>query len=422
VSDSSLSELVAQVAPGVVLAGTLDTKSEEIGYVVEAMRRRGLATIVIDCGILGTPGMAATVDRESVARAAGCDLAALRHGRNREEAIPAMGRGLAAVLEALLATGKVRGFFGIGGGTGAALAAAAFRVLPFGLPKLLVTTVASGDTRPYVGMKDVVLIHSVVDVLGLNDFLRRLLRQAAAAMAALLAEGPEARQAGRLCVGMTSYGSTTPAAMRAWENLTGRGFEVMTFHARGIGGQAMEELIRQDAVQAVLDLTTTEIADEIVGGINSAGPDRLTAAGRKALPQVVLPGAIDMVNFGARGSVPQRFAGRNLVFHTPYATLMRTTPSENVAMAEFMAERLNAARGPVTVVIPLRGFSAYDSEGAPFFDPEADRVFRETLAARLAPRIAVRCIDAHINDPACVDVATELLLEMIGTNEQGRMR
>jgi uncharacterized protein (UPF0261 family) len=408
---------------GIVIACTLDTKSEEIGFVRDELARHGLRAILIDCGILGEPAIEPSVSRAEVARAGGTTIEALREGRNREVAIPAMIRGLEATIRRLHAEGRILGYLGIGGGTNSALASAAFRLLPFGLPKMLVSTVAAGDTRPFIDIKDVVLVHSVVDILGLNGFLRGVLRRSCAALAGMVHETTREIAAARsptMMVGLTAFGSTTPAAMRAWADLTRAGLEVLTFHARGIGGRAMETLIRQGEIRAVLDLTITEIADELVGGIFSAGPDRLSAAAEAGLPQVILPGSIDMVNFGAPPTVPERFRDRQFVSHTPLTTLMRTTPEENAAMAHFVANALNRARGPVTVLLPERGFSAYDVAGGPFHNPEADAAFRDELTALLEPRVNVKRIDAHINDPVCAGRASQLLLEMIQLSKNER--
>lgn len=408
-----------QPAAGIVIACTLDTKSAEIAFVRDELRRHGLEAVILDCGILGEPSIEPTISRAEIARAGGETIEALREGRDRSVAIPAMIRGLEATLRRLAAEGRVLGYLGIGGGTNAALASAAFRILPFGVPKMLVSTVAAGDTRGFIDIKDVMLVHSVVDILGLNDFLRGILRQACAGLAGVVRETAQASATAApqsRMVGLTAFGSTTPAAMRIWQTLTDTGLEVLTFHARGTGGRAMEALVREGRFRAVVDLTITEIADELVGGIFSAGPDRLSAAGDMGLPQLVLPGSIDMVNFGARGTVPERFAGRTFVSHTPLSTLMRTTVAENAAMAQMVAHRLNAARGPVAVLLPERGFSAYDAEGAPFHDPAADAAFRDTLTAVLRPGIEVRRIDAHINDPACADLASRMLHGMLSNH------
>jgi uncharacterized protein (UPF0261 family) len=408
---------------GIVIACTLDTKSEEIDFVRRELARHGLAAIIIDCGILGEPGVAATIGRGDIAKAGGSTIEALREGRNREVAIPVMIRGLEVTVQRLHSEGRILGYLGVGGGTNAALAAAAFRLLPCGLPKMLISTVAAGDTRPFIDIKDVALIHSVVDILGLNGFLRGVLSRACAALAGMV--GEVARQAASVApssmvVGLTAFGSTTPAAMRAWADLTRAQLEVLTFHARGIGGRAMETLIREGEIGAVLDLTITEIADELVGGIFSAGADRLSAAAERGLPQVILPGSIDMVNFGAPPTVPERFRGRRFVSHTPFTTLMRTTPEENAAMARFVAKALNRARGPTTVLLPERGFSAYDIAGGPFHDPEADASFCDELTALLDRGVRIERIDAHINDAACAARASQLLLDMIQSSQNGR--
>ncbi|MBN8943029.1 MAG: Tm-1-like ATP-binding domain-containing protein [Rhizobiales bacterium] len=405
---------VSDASPAIVVAGTLDTKGAEIAFVRREFERRGHRVIVIDCGILGEPGTAATIGRAAVAKAGGGDITAMRAAHDRADAIPTMIRGLEALLTELRDQGQVAGYFGLGGGTNAALASAAFHVLPFGVPKMLVSTVACGNTRPFIGMKDVVLIHSVVDILGLNPFLEGVLVQAITGLSAMAgAASAASRPAAGTSLGMTTFGSTTEGAMIAHEALTRHGLDILSFHARGIGGEAMEAFIREGRIRAVLDLTTTEIADELVGGICSAGPDRLSAAGERGLPQVVLPGAIDIVNFGPRPTVPERFRGRTMTAHTPQATLMRTTVDENVAIAAFIAEKLNRARGPAAVVLPLRGFSAYDIEGGPFFDPAADAAFCDSLTGKLDRHIPVARVDAHINQHAVIDRATALLIDML---------
>ena len=399
----------------VVMAATLDTKFAEIEFVRARFAAEGIETLLIDCGVLGVAGTAADISRESVAEAGGMSLAALQAARSREKSIPVMIAGLKAHLAALLERGEIAGFYGIGGGTNAALASAAFEVLPFGMPKMLVTTVASGNTRPFVGMKDVTLVHSVVDVLGLNSYLRQMIRQSVAGFAGMLraaAGGASTRPPAGAVVGLTAFGSTTGAAAAIEAQLAGEGVEVLTFHARGIGGLAMERFVEEGRITAVLDLTTTEVADEIVGGICGAGPDRLRAAGALGLPQVILPGAVDMVNFGPRATVPAKFDGRNIISHTPHSTLMRTTVEENRLIAAFIAERLNAATGPVRVILPMGGFSAYDAEGQPFHDPAADAAFCDTLESLLSPGISVRRIASHINAPECALAACAALAEL----------
>lgn len=403
------------IAPAVLIGATLDRKSEEIAFLRDELMRRGVKVLLIDCGVLGETALVADISRAEVAAAAGTSIEALRASADREQAIPAMIRGLEAIVTRLLAQGRVAGYLGVGGGTNAALAAAAFRQMPHGMPKLLLSTVVSGSTRSFVGGKDVLLLHSVVDVMGLNSILCELLVRAAHIMAALVQSPVQAAVTPHdSTIGVTAFGSTTAAAARAVRIFEAAGHEVLTFHARGVGGESMEGLIADGRIQAVLDLTTTEVADEIVGGALSAGPRRLEAAGRAGIPQVVLPGAIDMVNFGSRETVPPRFTGRRFLSHTPHATLMRTTPDENCRIAAFIAAKLNAATGPCEVIVPTQGFSAYDAPGGPFFDPEADAAFVETLRAQLRPDIPLHMIDAHINDVKLVDLATQRLLALIG--------
>lgn len=397
---------------GVLIPATLDTKADEVEFLRQALRREDIAVVVADCGTLGAPATAAEISRDEIARLAGTTIDELQEHADRATAIPTMIRGLEAVVRQMLDEGRIQGCLGVGGGTNAAFASAVFALLPHGMPKLLVSTVASGNTATFVGGRDVVLIHSVVDIMGLNSILRGILTQSARIMAAMLraapGEGDVCSSAGQ-SIGMSVFGATTKAAMAAMRRLNDMGHEVLAFHARGVGGRAMEGLVRDGRITSVLDLTITEIADFIVGGIMSAGPHRLEAAGDLGIPQVVLPGAIDMVNFGARDSLPEAYHRRKILAHTPHATLVRTTREENVSIAEYVAAKLNKARGPVEVILPQRGFSAYDCEGQPFFDPQADAAFCETLCANLSPSVPVHVIDSHINESECVDLAVDIL-------------
>jgi uncharacterized protein (UPF0261 family) len=399
----------------VVVAATLDVKGEEVAFLIDQLRAKGLVVKVIDCGILGAPAFAADISNYDIALAGGGDLDDLRAIHNREAALPVMLRGLKVTMERLVREQQVCGYVGIGGGTNAALAAVAFEAMPFGMPKLLLSTKASGWTRPVVGIKDVTLMYSVVDPMGLNGFLRDMIRTAAAFVAAGLKErinfDPPA-MASRT-VGMTTFGATTEGARHAISVLAARGYETLAFHAQGTGGRAMEALVRDGRITSILDLTITEIADEVVGGVNDAGPDRLSAAADMGIPQVILPGAIDMINFAEPLTIPARFSGRTFARHTPSATLMRSSVNDNVGIARVVAQRLNRAKGSTFVVLPLRGFSSYDAPGGPFFDPAADEAFRETLKAELKADIRVETVDAHINDRACIEVATAALLRMI---------
>ncbi|SPE20804.1 conserved hypothetical protein [Candidatus Sulfotelmatomonas gaucii] len=405
----------------VAILGTLDTKGEEFAYLRRRIESSGVGTIVIDSGVLGTPAFAADVSRDEVARAGGHAIEELVSARDRGKSIAVMAEGAAAVVRRLFGEGKIEGLISLGGTAGTSIAALAMQTLPSGFPKVIVSTVASGNTRPYVGTKDIVMLHSIVDIAGLNRLSRRILANAAAAISGMVVQDEIENGEGRPLVGATMFGVTTPCVTAARQILEQRGFEVLVFHATGTGGQALEELVDDDYFAGVLDITTTELADELAGGVLSAGPHRLEAAARNGVPQVVCPGAIDMVNFGPLDSVPERYKHRKLYVHNPNVTLMRTTPEECAALGRITAEKLNLSRGSVHVLIPLRGFSAIDSPGQPFYWPEADRSYLEALKNRLASKIQLIEIDAHINDEIFAREAANTLLEAIKKTESHRL-
>jgi len=378
-------------------------------------------TIVIDSGVLGTPAFAPDVSRDEVARAGGHTIEELVSARDRGKSIAVMAEGAAAVVRRLLDEGKIEGLISLGGTAGTSIGALAMQALPAGFPKVIVSTVASGNTRPYVGTKDIAMLHSIVDIAGLNRLSRRILANAAAAITGMVVQEEIENNEERPLIGATMFGVTTPCVTAARQILEQQGFEVLVFHATGTGGRAMEELINDDYFAGVLDITTTELADELAGGVLSAGPHRLEAAASKGVPQVVCPGAIDMVNFGPLDSVPERYKQRKLYVHNPTVTLMRTTPEECAALGRITAEKLNLARGSVHVLIPLRGFSAIDSAGQPFYWPEADRSYLEALKKRLASKIQLVEIDAHINDEIFAREAANTLLEAIKKTESLRL-
>jgi uncharacterized protein (UPF0261 family) len=295
--------------------------------------------------------------------------------------------------------GRIQGVLSAGGSGNTAIATAAMRALPVGVPKLMVSTMAAGDTRDYVGGVDVTLMASVTDVAGLNSVSSRILANAAAAIGAMVLAPPPETAGDRPLVGATMFGVTTPCVTRAREALEERGYEVLVFHATGTGGRAMEALIDGGFLAGVLDVTTTELCDELVGGVLSAGPERLEAAGRSGIPQVVSLGALDMVNFGARDTVPPQFRHRNLYVHNPSVTLMRTTPEECAELGRRIARKLTAARGPVSVFVPLRGVSMIDAEGQPFHDPAADAALFDALRAGLdGSPVELVELDHNVND------------------------
>jgi uncharacterized protein (UPF0261 family) len=382
----------------VVIVGTLDTKAEEVGFARDVIEAQGLDVHVVDAGVMGEPGFEPDTSAAAVAEAGGATLEALREAGDRGEAVDAMGRGAAAVAERLHDEGVLDGILGLGGSGNTSVATAAMRALPYGVPKVMLSTMASGDVRPYVGSKDVAMMYSVADVEGLNRLSRRVISNAALAVVGMVANEPDVETADRPTVGVSMFGVTTPCVKRAREYLEERGYEVVVFHATGTGGQAMEALVEQGVLDAVLDVTTTELADELVGGVLSAGPDRLTAAGRVGAPQVVSVGALDMVNFGPKEDVPDEFADRLLHVHNPQVTLMRTTPEENAELGRILAEKVNAATGPTTVVLPLGGVSMIDVEGEPFHDPEADAALFDAVREHLDEGVELVEVDAAIND------------------------
>ena len=396
----------------VVLVGTLDTKGLEYGFLRERLRESGVETVLVDAVILGEPKAEPDVTREEVARAGGADAGELARAGDRGAAVGAMARGAGEVVRRLHAEGRLDGVLGLGGSGGSSLVTSAMRELPVGVPKLMVSTVASGDTRPYVGESDVTMMYSVVDIAGINRISARILSNAAGAIAGMAkAEVPPSGDDKPL-VGATMFGVTTPAVDAARERLEELGYEVLVFHATGAGGRSMETLIRGGFITAALDITTTELADDLVGGVLSAGPDRLEAAGELGIPQVVSLGALDMVNFGPKSTIPQRFEGRTFYEHNPTVTLMRTTAEECAELGRRIARKLSAARGPVTLFVPLRGVSLIDAEGQPFYDPEADAALFGALRENLrGDNAEVREMDAGINDPAFARAMAETLHE-----------
>lgn len=407
----------------VALVGTLDTKGEEYAWLVERLGRVGVDTLAIDVGSFSRSDLA-DISSDDVLSAAGVDADEIRERRDRGEMMAAMGRGVAEVVRRLAAEGRIHGLLAVGGSGGSSVAAPAMQVLPVGFPKLLVSTMASGDVSPYVGEVDATLTYSVVDVAGINSISELVLGNAVAAIAAM-AQTQEARSSReptvhKPLIGLTMFGVTTPAADEARERLTDLGYEVLVFHATGAGGRAMEKLVADGLLAGVLDLTTTELADDLVGGVLSAGPDRLEAAGAAGLAQVVSVGALDMVNFGPRETVPERFAERTFFVHNPTVTLMRTTSEENAELGKRIARKLASATGPATLFIPLRGVSAIDVDGAPFHDPGADRALFSALREGLAGT-PVRVIerDEAINDPGFGAAMAQALHESIAQQKQG---
>jgi len=396
----------------ILLIGTFDTKGAEYGYVRDLIVQRGHQVILLDAGVAGEPKIMPDISAETVAQAGSSSLAKLRAEADRGAAITAMAEGAAKLAQQLHGEGKIDGVLGLGGSGGTAIATAAMRKLPVGLPKVMVSTVASGDVQPYVGIKDISMIYSVVDIAGLNRLSRQILANAAGAVCGMAEQNvPPAEDKPLLAA--TMFGVTTPCVDAVRKLLEEAGYEVLVFHATGSGGQAMEGLINDGFITGVADITTTEWCDQLVGGVLSAGPHRLEAAGKTGIPQVVSCGALDMVNFWAYETVPAQFKDRTLYKHNPNVTLMRTTRQECAELGRIIASKLNRAKGPTALFIPLRGVSAIDKEGQPFYLPEADKALFDSLRHNIRPPIELVELDMHINDPEFAAAMANRLLEML---------
>jgi uncharacterized protein (UPF0261 family) len=392
----------------VLLVGTLDTKGAEYAYLRERLRAHGVDSILADAGVNDPAGVEPDVH---VAAETGADPRALADAGDRGAAVTAMAEAAGALARRLLAEGRIGGVLAAGGSGNTAIATRAMQALPVGAPKLMVSTMAAGNTADYVGASDVTMMASVTDVAGVNSITARILANAAAAMAGMMQAPPVDLGETKPLIGATMFGVTTPCVTHARERLEERGYEVLTFHATGAGGRAMEGLMESGFLQGVLDITTTELCDELVGGVLSAGPDRLEAAGRLGLPQVVSVGALDMVNFGARATVPPQFEDRNLYVHNPSVTLMRTTASECAELGRQIARKLSAATGPTALFLPLRGVSMIDAEGMPFHDPEADDALFTALREGLDGRVELVEMDCNVNDPEFAEAMADKLDE-----------
>ncbi|MBX9790883.1 MAG: Tm-1-like ATP-binding domain-containing protein [Pirellulales bacterium] len=399
----------------VYLIATLDTKGPEAALLRDLLASAGESVRVIDAGSVGDPAFKPDVTREEVFAAAGTTLVDIAARRDRGEAVTNAAQGAAALARQLYAEGQLAGVIALGGSAGTTIGTAAMRALPIGVPKLMISTLASGQVRHYVGDKDILMLNSIVDLAGVNRLTRLVLATAARAMTGLVtfdlaaAIGP---QSDKPLVAATMFGVTTPCVERARTLLEAAGYEVLVFHATGSGGQAMESLVADGLLAGVLDITTTELADELVGGVLSAGPERLTAAARHGVPQVVSAGALDMVNFHARATVPVKFAERKFYQHNPSVTLMRTTPSENLELGRQLGRKVAMSSGPAAILLPARGVSAIDREGGPFDDPAARRELFAGVRQTAGP-IDVLELDCHINDAEFAEAAANRLIELM---------
>jgi uncharacterized protein (UPF0261 family) len=404
----------------IAILGALDTKGDEIAFLRDAITEYGHVPLVVDVGVMGQPAFVPAITRGEVAAAGGCDLARLAAEGDRGRAVTAMAEAARETILRLFAAGRIDAIIAMGGGAGTTIGTAAMRALPLGIPKVMVSTLASGDVRGFVGVKDIMMIPAIVDISGLNRISRGVFTRAAAAVCGMAAaQVPDADDAPLITASM--FGNTTKCVEAARAILEAAGFEVLVFHAVGAGGQTMESLIEAGHIAGVLDVTTTEWADELVGGVMSAGPARLEAAARSGTPAVIAPGCLDIVNFWELDSLPEKYRGRRIYQHNPKQTLIRTDPAENAELGRIIAGKLNLSTGPAAVYFPLQGISVISAPGGPYYWPEADAALLGSLQAHLRKDIPVHVMDMNINDPRFARAMAEGLLAMSpGQHARGR--
>jgi uncharacterized protein (UPF0261 family) len=400
----------------ICLIGAFDTKGPEYSFVREQILARGHEALTVNTGVLGSTELfPVDVDADKVAKAGGGSLKQLQEKKDRGEAMKIMCDGAPAIINSLYSEGKIDGIIGMGGTGGTTVVTAAMQALPIGFPKVCVSTAASGDVAVYVGTKDITMIPSIVDVAGINRVSRIIFSRAAGAICGMVeANIPESKE-DKPVITASMFGNTTECVNACMDKLSAKGYEILVFHATGTGGKAMESLVKEGLVDAVLDITTTELADTVCGGVFDAGPARLDSAGQMGIPHLIVPGCVDMANFGSMDTVPEKYKKAKRIFYewNPSVTLMRTNKEENQKMGKVFAEKANAAKGPVAFLIPLRGVSILDGDGQPFCDREADRAMFETIKAHVKEGIQVMEMDRNINDPEFSAKAVEMILDLI---------
>lgn len=398
----------------ILILGCFDTKGEIFSYLRKRILEQGERVIMVNTGVMGTTDyFPVDIESDAVALEAGFTIADLRRERNRGHAMDIMGKGAAKIVSKLIAGGGVKAAIGMGGGGGTYIALFAMQEIPMGIPKLCLTTLAAKDLSRQIGNKDITLMSSVVDVAGLNSIIKLLVEQAAAAICAMANVVTSARVATSGNIAISMFGNTTACVDMCTELLKKQGYEVLAFHATGVGGKTMEALIREGCFEAVLDITTTELADDLCGGICSAGPDRLNAATEMGIPQVVVPGCLDMVNFAHPDTVPVQYKNREFYSWAPDVTLMRTDKEENRILGKRLAQKLNRSAAPVTIVLPLKGISQIDAEGGVFYRPEIDQALFDSIKNNADKAMNVMEVNAHINDYAFSVILVKTLLQMI---------
>jgi uncharacterized protein (UPF0261 family) len=396
-----------------VVLGTMDTKGREMQYLRTEIEKHGHRALLVDVGVVGAPHGQADVTREEVAAAGGTPLAELLANPSREVAAPLMAAGATSIIVPLVEKGEVHGIISLGGTQGTTLATSVMRRLPYGFPKVMVSTMASGNVAPFVDIKDITMMFPVTDILGLNPVSRKILSNAAGAVCGMAESDVTLDTRGHPLVAVTTVGITTDGAMKAIEVLEAAGYETIVFHAVGTGGRAMEALMKEGIIKAVLDIATIEVANYMYDALLNAGPERLTVAASLGLPQVLCPGAIAILVYGPPESIPAQYKDRRYIPHSALITDIRLTRDEQVAVAREIARRLHGTKGPATFLIPRKGFDSYSAEGQTFWDPDADAAFVATLKQELPPGIKVIERDTHINDPAfAVEMANTLIEQM----------
>jgi len=397
----------------IVVLATLDTKGGEAQYLRECITRRCHRALVVDTGVIGTPTADADVTRTEVAVAGGTPLERLLDRPTRETAAPVMAAGATKLVRELVEAGRAHAIISLGGTQGTTLSTAVMRALPYGFPKVMVSTMASGNVAPWVDTKDITMMYSVTDIMGLNPFMRKVLANAAAAVCGMAEVDVPLRRGNRPLVGITTVGITTPGAMKAIETLERQGFETIVFHAVGTGGRAMEDMMSQGIIGAVLDFSIIEVSNALHDALLAGGPDRLTTAGRLGLPQVICPGAVEVLVFNEPHTVPAKFRDRTLVRHSPQITDVRLNADEMAAVGREVARRLQSTAGDAVFLVPTAGYDSYATAGGPFHDPEADAAFVRELTANLPPGVRLVERSAAINDPAFAVEAAETLAALI---------
>ena len=401
------------MSKNVIIVGTMDTKGAEFSFVNDIIKAQGLETLIIDAGIF-EPTLKPDVTNEEVSKASGHDLSRLRSVNDRGTNVQAMSEGAAVIVQGLLKDGVVGGVISLGGTGGSSIAARVMRDVPVGIPKVLVSTVAAGDVSPYVGVKDIMMMYSIVDVAGLNNVLKEVLTNAALAIAGIVKNKKPIPASDKPLIGATMFGVTTPCVTTAREYLEEQGYEVVVFHATGAGGKSLEALTESGYFKGLLDITTTEWCDELVGGVLGAGPDRLNAAALNGIPQVVSVGALDMVNFGPEDTVPTKFEGRNFYVHNATVTLMRTTVEENTKLGEIIGKKVSQSVGNTAFYIPLKGVSMIDADGMPFEGKEEDEALFNALRANIdSSKVELIELDQHINDDEFALAMAKKLVELM---------